>query len=132
MPPSLEATDLAELLSDMTARSRGFIVSGSDLSSAEGIGGETGYQIYRMVQELAGNIRKHTDSSGIKLSVARPAHDKLVVTLEYVGNILSDNCDAAGIGTRTIRRRLELTGAVLTESKDGSEHVATITVNIVK
>ena len=132
MPPSLEATDLAELLSDMTARSWGFIVSGSDLSSAEGIGGETGYQIYRMVQELAGNIRKHTDSSGIKLSVARPAHDKLVVTLEYVGNILSDNCDAAGIGTRTIRRRLELTGAVLTESKDGSEHVATITVNIVK
>lgn len=119
MPPAFSRSDLLELLEDLSRRTGGFLrVRGED-----GLGmpsTEVSFQLYRIVQELTANIRKHTDAPDVSLSVTAAPDGALLLSLAYQPlSSAQFASDGGGIGLETIRTRTELIGAHISRRTEG-------------
>ena len=81
---------------------------------------EVSFQLYRIVQELTTNIRKHTDAPDASLSVTAPPDGALLLSLVYQPlSSAQFASDGGGIGLETIRTRTELIGAHISRRTEG-------------
>lgn len=130
MPPQFANMDIDELLRDYAASSGGFVEYRSEGSGWNRIPGHTAYEIYRIVQELVGNIRSHTDAGGVEVA-ARLSGDSFVMDVTHHGMPLAAGGDrGTGIGMQTVGKRCALIHAQLSrQSGDGTE-IVRITLGI--
>lgn len=78
------------------------------------------FQLYRIVQELTANIRKHTDAPDASLSVTAAPDGALLLSLVYQPlSSAQFASDGGGIGLETIRTRTELIGAHISRRTEG-------------
>lgn len=128
MPPRFKSGSLDDLLAVYALQSNGFVDYVSTSSEQSAIAPEVAYQVYRIVQELVQNIRKHTTAGDVRLTADYGRGIKL--TLTYSGephNVSRSRSD--GIGTITTQRRAELIGANIQHEQDGNVNTVIIERN---
>lgn len=123
MPPQFGDTNLDILLRSYAARSGDFFTYRSE--GTPGVTEEEAYELYRIVQELCGNILTHSGAESAAITADFNGHDALI-TVRYRPGRTSTPGDGNGIGLATMRRRAELIHAIVDTQADSD----TVTVNI--
>lgn len=126
MPPRFKDTDLDSLLEAYALTSDGFLTYTSQ--GACGVPHDVAYQVYRIVQEILGNIRSHTDATSAAMAADFDGSGACI-TIRYSAKALNNVCPTSdGIGLTTMQRRCELIHAALMSATDGPESTVTIKI----
>lgn len=129
MPPKINELSLGQLIQSMSLRSSGFITAECDDTSE--VSATTSYQLYRIIQELIGNIRNHTDSDHVDIRIHTEDDGTLCTILSYEGNDIQRSASrerSDGIGRDNIRRRLSLINGEMSTSTDNGHTTVRIIV----
>ena len=68
------------------------------------------YALYRICQELLGNILKHSAPDRVDINLHRDSHS-IVLTICNDGSPCDTNAEGTGIGVESVRERLAAIGA---------------------
>lgn len=114
MPPSLQDVSLQEAIAELVGKLR-HSYSGcrfllSDLTGGMPVSENIRYNIYRISQELVGNMMRHAKPSEVSVSIA-VADKTLYVTFEHDGRIDHSEDSRHGIGIESVKERLISIGA---------------------
>lgn len=124
-PPRFADTSLANMLADMAAKSHGTITFHPASADIAEMRDDTALQLYRMVQEAIGNMRRHGRAQHIQITLTSPATININTDIPSI----PDNPDTAphtdGIGLSNLQARAETIGALFTHDNG---HSATITL----
>jgi signal transduction histidine kinase len=118
MPPSLQDVGLAEALESMVDKLRHsspgteFRFSCSPGSGWEKLPAPVGYELYRICQELIGNMLRHASPTEIDIRLERDGAD-VTLTLSHNGQVSAPDIPPRrpGIGIESVRERLAAIGA---------------------
>lgn len=125
MPPQTADATLAMMLADYAAKSEG-LVAFTATNGADCTHPDTSYQLYRMVQELCSNKRRHGHATHIDIILSnRP---NLCVTISDNATPCPAQTPHNGIGTETLQGRAQMIGATLTTEQKGQGSSTKITV----
>jgi signal transduction histidine kinase len=84
------------------------------------VGNTAKIHLYRMIQELLGNILKHAKASDVTLQLLKNERNLLLTVEDNGCGFAPENTDADGIGLSNIKSRVEtLHGTFLLESAPG-------------
>jgi signal transduction histidine kinase len=115
MPPSLQDVNLSQALGDMVSKLRHaypdkiFNLSTPSDVDCDRVSEEITYSLYRICQELLGNMLRHANPQVISLSISLDA-DVLKIELAHDGDVSSAS-EGTGIGIESVRERLAAIGA---------------------
>lgn len=123
MPPKFCGLTLDDLLRDYARKQGEFVEYKS--SGRPALRETTAYHVYRMVQEIIANIRKHTTATRADMAVAFGDGGGLELHICYNGKGIGKKAPGRGIGKDTLRRRAEIIGAKISENiiEDANEVV---------
>jgi signal transduction histidine kinase len=128
MPPSLQNVNLPQALGDMIIKLRHaysdktFTLSTPSDIDWNRISENITYSLYRICQELIGNMLRHANPTMISLSISIDA-DVLKVELSHNGDVSMKN-EGAGIGIESVRERL----AAIDATAEGLPYAPVITI----
>lgn len=111
MPPSLLDIGLDEALRDMLAKMEHayprtkFVCSSISGPEHKPLSNHISYSIYRICQELTGNIMRHANPANLKLSLDCGMNE-FILTISHDGATAANISDSNGIGIESIRQRL--------------------------
>lgn len=111
MPPSLLDVGLDEALRGMLAKMEhayphtDFICSTTSGPGHKPLSDHISYSIYRICQELTGNIMRHANPANLKLSLDCGMNE-FVLTITHDGTTAANTSGSNGIGIESIRQRL--------------------------
>lgn len=117
MPPALRDVELPQALEEMVGKLR-HAYPGVDFSleiNGDGAWGKVAevvsYNLYRVVQELIGNIMRHTSPTEVGVTLSRD-HKQVQLEITHNGSEAKENCvNGRGIGLESVAERLEAIGA---------------------
>ncbi len=133
MPPAFENTSLDDVLRSYLAELNGAqgceITYRSEPSDADwyAIGPDKALGIYRIVQEVVGNVLKHADATVMAVVMQR-TDEVLTVTIADNGTKALQQERKNGIGLRTIRERADAIGGSIKVSTLGGSHLFVLDV----
>jgi signal transduction histidine kinase len=128
MPPSLQDVNLPQALGDMVSKLRHaypdktFNLSTPSNADWNRVSENITYSLYRICQELLGNMLRHANPAVISLSISLDA-DALKVQLSHDGDASSAS-DGTGIGIESVRERL----AAIEATADGLPYAPVMTI----
>jgi signal transduction histidine kinase len=128
MPPSLQDVNLSQALEDMMSKLRRaypdktFNLSTPSNIDWDRVSENITYSLYRICQELIGNMLRHANPTIISLSISLDA-DVLKVELMHDGDAPSTS-EGTGIGIESVRERL----AAIEATAEGLPYASVITV----
>lgn len=120
-PPRFAGATLADMLADMAAKSHGVVeLHTPDGDTTAAIKADTALQLYRMVQEITGNMRRHARATHIDITLSAPATINIVSDVpaaptgsKHSGKD-SGNGHGDGIGLANLQARATAIGAAFT------------------
>jgi signal transduction histidine kinase len=128
MPPSLQDVSLSQALGDMVGKLRHAypdktfnLSTPSDIDWSR-VSENITYSLYRICQELLGNMLRHANPAVISLSISLDA-DVLRVELSHDGNVSSAS-EGAGIGIESVKERL----AAIEATAEGLPYAPVMTI----
>jgi signal transduction histidine kinase len=110
MPPSLQDVNLSQALEEMVSKIRQaypdktFNLTIQPKANWNRVSENITYSLYRICQELMGNMLRHANPAVISLAISIDA-DVLTVKLSHDGNV-SSTSNGTGIGIESVRERL--------------------------
>jgi signal transduction histidine kinase len=128
MPPSLHDVNLSQALEDMVSKLRNaypaktFNLSIQPNADWDRVSEKVTYSLYRICQELLGNMLRHANPQVISLSISLVA-DVLKVELSHDGDA-SSTSDGTGIGLESVRERL----AAIESTAEGLPYAPVMTI----
>jgi signal transduction histidine kinase len=128
MPPSLQDVNLPQALGDMVSKLRHaypdktFNLSTPSNADWNRVSENITYSLYRICQELIGNMLRHANPAVISLSISLDA-DALRVQLSHDGDASSAS-EGTGIGIESVRERL----AAIEATADGLPYAPVMTI----
>jgi signal transduction histidine kinase len=128
MPPSLQNVDLSQALEDMVSKIRQaypnktFNLTIQPTANWNRVSENITYSLYRICQELMGNMLRHANPAVISLSISLDA-DVLTVKLSHDGNE-SSTSNGTGIGIESVRERL----AAIDATAEGLPYAQVMTI----
>lgn len=122
MPPNFQFTDLNEMLADYFSKMQensGVSIQYIPYPHTDwsNIPEQTGYEIYRIMQETTGNILKHTQAQIICIQIEKNT-TQLIIDVHHDGKWNPHADLSKGIGLRTINDRLKTIGGNYKIEKD--------------
>lgn len=122
MPPSFKFADLDEMLDSYFAKIQdqsGIDIKFSSQSDIEwvNISHEVSYEVYRICQEITGNIIKHCKVPEVTIRM-EVEHGIMNLSFSYNGIWSINSGKISGIGLRTIDDRLKMIGGNINISED--------------
>jgi signal transduction histidine kinase len=128
MPPSLQDVNLSQALEDMVSKIRQaypnktFNLTIQPTANWNRVSENITYSLYRICQELMGNMLRHANPAVISLSISLDA-DVLTVKLSHDGNE-SSTSNGTGIGIESVRERL----AAIDATAEGLPYAQVMTI----
>jgi signal transduction histidine kinase len=128
MPPSLQDVNLSQALEEMLSKLRQaypdktFNLTIQPTANWNIVSENITYSLYRICQELMGNMLRHANPAVISLSISLDA-DVLTVKLSHDGNV-SSTSNGTGIGIESVRERL----AAIDATAEGLPYAPVITI----
>jgi signal transduction histidine kinase len=128
MPPSLQDVNFAQAMEDMVSKLRhAYPDKTFNLSTPSNIDWDRvteniTYSLYRICQELMGNMLRHANPTTISLSISHDA-DVLKVELSHDGNV-SSTSEGSGIGIESVKDRL----AAIDATAEGLPYAPVMTI----
>jgi signal transduction histidine kinase len=128
MPPSLQDVNLSQALGDMVSKLRHaypdktFNLSTPSNIDWDRVSENITYSLYRICQELIGNMLRHANPAVISLSISLNA-DVLKVELSHNGDV-SPKSEGMGIGVESVRERL----AAIDATAEGLPYAPVMTI----
>jgi signal transduction histidine kinase len=128
MPPSLQDVNLSQALEEMVSKIRQaypdktFNLTIQPTANWNRVSENITYSLYRICQELMGNMLRHANPAVISLSISLDA-DVLTVKLSHDGNV-SSTSNGTGIGIESVRERL----AAIDATAEGLPYAPVMTI----
>jgi signal transduction histidine kinase len=128
MPPSLQDVNLSQALEEMLSKLRQaypdktFNLTIQPTANWNIVSENITYSLYRICQELMGNMLRHANPAVISLSISLDA-DVLTVKLSHDGNV-SSTSNGTGIGIESVRERL----AAIDATAEGLPYAPVMTI----
>jgi signal transduction histidine kinase len=128
MPPSLQDVDFSQALEEMVSKLRQaypektFNLTIQPTANWNRVSENITYSLYRICQELMGNMLRHANPAVISLSISLDA-DVLTVKLSHDGNV-SSTSNGTGIGIESVRERL----AAIDATAEGLPYAPVMTI----
>jgi signal transduction histidine kinase len=128
MPPSLQDVNFAQAMEDMVSKLRhaypdkAFNLSTPSNIDWDRVSENITYSLYRICQELMGNMLRHANPTTISLSISLDA-DVLKVKLSHDGNV-SSTSEGSGIGIESVKDRL----AAIDATAEGLPYASVMTI----
>lgn len=116
MPPMISEVGLAEAIDGMVRKLAHaftkveFTVDCTPPEGWERVPVTKAYALYRICQELLGNILKHSGPDRVDINLHRDSHS-VVLTISSDGSPCDTNAEGTGIGVDSVRERLAAIGA---------------------
>jgi signal transduction histidine kinase len=128
MPPSLQDVNLSQALEEMLSKLRQaypdktFNLTIQPTANWNRVSENITYSLYRICQELMGNMLRHANPAVISLYISLDA-DVLTVKLSHDGNV-SSTSNGTGIGIESVRERL----AAIDATAEGLPYAPVMTI----
>jgi signal transduction histidine kinase len=128
MPPSLQDVTLSQALEDMVSKihqaypDKTFNLTIQPTANWNRVSENITYSLYRICQELIGNMLRHANPAVISLYISLDA-DVLTVKLSHDGNV-SSTSNGTGIGIESVRERL----AAIDATAEGLPYAPVMTI----
>lgn len=90
---------------------------------------EKALEIYRIIQEVAGNVLKHSGATEMAIGMQMSPEQTITIIISDNGTAHYDDNSNRGIGSRTIRQRTRAIGGKMEYSHEPFGNIVTLTVS---